>query len=119
MDDWYLQNLTCPRDGVHLSEASSTVTCKNGHRYPVVDGIPVMLLDDVQQTQWVAARSLEDACTKADADGFYLDTVGISDQERLGVMSLYASGRTSVDPVVAFLVSATNGVMYKHLIGKL
>lgn len=119
MDEWYLQNLTCPRDGVHLREESSTVICRNGHRYPVVDGLPVMLLDDVQQTQWVAGRSLEDAWTRADAEGFYLDTVGISDQERLGVMALHASGSASVDPVIAFLVSATNGVMYKHLIGKL
>jgi SAM-dependent methyltransferase len=81
--------------------------------------MPVMLLDDVPQTQSVAERSLEDAVKKADASGLYLNTVGISDAERRGVLALLDNKSSAVDPVVAFLVSATNGVMYKHVIGKL
>jgi len=119
MDNWYLEHLVCPRDATHLSESAIGLTCRRGHTYPVVDGMPIMLLNDVTQTQWVAERSLKDGWAEADKDGLYLNTVGISDAERRGVLGLWENNDASVDPVVAFLVSATNGVMYKHIIGKL
>jgi SAM-dependent methyltransferase/uncharacterized protein YbaR (Trm112 family) len=119
VDSWYVDNLVCPRDATHLVEDNRGLTCQHGHSYPVVDGLPVMLLDDVEPTLWGAGNSLTEAKAQADSSGLYLHTVGISDAERLGVLSLTSGNHQSVDPVVAYLVSATNGVLYKHLIGKL
>jgi SAM-dependent methyltransferase/uncharacterized protein YbaR (Trm112 family) len=119
MDSWYLANLVCPRDGTHLSLQEEQLICQQGHEYPVVDGIPVMLLDDVAQTMFVAENSLKLARENSDASGFYLDSIGIGAEEKRGVSSLAAGHNGSVDPVVAFLVVATNGTMYQPMIGKL
>lgn len=119
MDSWYLTNLVCPRDSTDLEQKEEGLVCRQGHQYPVVDGIPVMLLDDVEQTMDIAENSLKLARGKSDSSGFYLDSIGISAEEKRGVQSLAAGNNGNVDPVVAFLVSATNGIMYKPLIGKL
>jgi 2-polyprenyl-3-methyl-5-hydroxy-6-metoxy-1,4-benzoquinol methylase/uncharacterized protein YbaR (Trm112 family) len=119
MDSWYLTNLVCPRDSTDLHEQGEVLVCINGHQYPVVEGIPVMLLDDVHQTSSVAVNSLRLAREKSDASGFYLDSIGISAEEKRGVTLMAATRNGNVDPVVSFLVSATNGIMYKRMIGNL
>lgn len=119
MDSWYLANLVCPRDSTELVFKERQLICRDGHQYPVVDGIPVMLLDDVEQTIGVAENSLKLARGESDSSGFYLDSLGISAEEKRGVVTLAAGNNGNVDPVVAFLVSATNGIMYKPMIGKL
>jgi SAM-dependent methyltransferase len=99
------------------------LSCKAGHRYPVVGGIPVLLIDEVQQTIGLASRSIEEAwrCVKEpkECDEWHVSTLGISEQEKAGVMRTVDEGQWKVDPVVQFLVGATSGYMYKHLIGAL
>jgi SAM-dependent methyltransferase len=62
-----LNALVCPRDRSALSAGSSALTCSAGHAYPVREGIPVLLLDDVEPTQpdyWALGRNefaLDDA----------------------------------------------------------
>ena len=122
IDPWLLEHLVCPRDRQRLTLAAGVLACASGHRYPVVDGVPVMLLDDVAHTISIAGGSLQEAARSVrhagEPAGLYLDSVGISDEEKLGVVALAAQGG-AIDPVVAYLVAATNGLMYKHLIGRL
>ena len=122
IDPWYLTHLVCPRDYGQLSVSADELACPAGHRYSVVDGMPVMLLDDVQQTMNVAEASLTRARLGAGTDeragNWFLESLGISDEEKAGIRELARSGG-SVDPVVAYLVAATNGLMYRHLIGDL
>jgi uncharacterized protein YbaR (Trm112 family) len=41
--------LICPRDKSALNEATSEkLICAQGHSYPVVAGIPVVLRDDIE-----------------------------------------------------------------------
>jgi len=104
-----------------LLEAGSTLHCEAGHQYPVVNDIPV-LLDDGPQTMWLAGRSLERAeHWSADAeDPYFLDTTGISERELFELKGRIArESQESVDPVVSFLIGATNGIAYRHLIGRL
>ena len=127
MDPWYLSRLVCPRDLEALRETDGRLTCDAGHAYPVVDGVPVMLLDDVTQTIGIAEASLAranaapSAATVASATipDLYLETLGITDEERRALEALARSGRSPIDPVVAFLVGATSGYMYRHLVGTL
>lgn len=122
LDPWYLEHLACPRDHGRLSFDGHGLRCTAGHVYPVVDGLPVMLLDDVDQTMPLALQSIGRARGDAGdtrAPEFYLESLGISDEERAGILALAKTGRAVVDPVVAYLVSATNGIMYSHLIGHL
>ena len=47
VNDWLLESLACPRDRGPVTVAEEEVECARGHRYPVVQGIPIMLLEDV------------------------------------------------------------------------
>src|SRR2546422_4913223 len=129
MDSWYLSHLVCPRDHQDLQEAGGRLVCASGHEYPVVDGVPVMLLDDVAQTIPIAEASLARAraanpatsanlANPANPD-LYLETLGITDEDRRELKALALSGRSRIDPVVAFMVGATSGYMYRHVIGTL
>jgi len=53
--------LACPRDGAELIERDDKLKCANAHSYPIVDGVPVMLLLDRPGTHWVFNRSIRDA----------------------------------------------------------
>jgi len=121
IDQWYLDNLACPIDRGALTTSNDALVCAHGHRYPVVDGVPIMLRTDVAQTIVLAAASLNRAAGRdidQRAPALHLESLGISDDEKRGVLELAAQPGT-VDPVVAYLVAATNGLMYKHLIGGL
>ena len=120
-DGWLRERLVCPRDHDRLTERSDGLECAQGHRYPIVDGVPVMLLDDVAQT-FGAARASIDRAIRGAADtrvpDLYLESVEINDEEKRGVVEL-ASRRPTIDPVVSYLVAATNGLLYRHLRGQL
>lgn len=83
--------------------------------------MPVMLLDNVPQTFEAATHSIARAAGRrldARAPHLYLESLGLSEGEKSGIAAL-ASQHPAVDPVVAYLVAATNGLMYRHLIGRL
>jgi len=80
-----------------------------------------MLIDGIEQTIGVARRSLDRASRGTDRSGddLYADSLGLSDAEREAVIALAAEGHCRIDPAVAYLVGATNGIAYKHLAGSL
>lgn len=119
MDQWLIDNLVCPRHKADLAFNESTLSCPCGCRYPVVDGIPVMLLSDTEQTMGLATTSMELSQTDNTDGGLYLDSIGVSAEEKQGIRDLARSPRNPIDPVVSYLVGATNGIAYKSLVGKL
>lgn len=121
IDAWFLANLACPVDHGALTAAHDELVCAAGHRYPIVDGVPVMLRTDVPPTIVLADASLRrarGAGVDPRAPELHLESLGISEEEKQGVLEL-AARPGKIDPVVAYLVAATNGLMYKHLIGTL
>lgn len=44
--EWLKRHLVCPRDRGKLEAVSGRLECEQGHRYPIVEAIPVMLFDD-------------------------------------------------------------------------
>ena len=118
-DSWLLEHLVCPVDHTPLHADGDWLVSERGRRYAVVDGVPVMLVEG-DQTLWVAetSRRLARDCDGA-TDPYYVDSLGISDEERAAVRRTIADGGSPIDPVVSFLVGATNGIAYKHLVGKL
>lgn len=121
IDPWFVANLACPIDRAAVSSRGDDLVCAHGHRYPVVDGVPVMLRSDVPATISIAEGSLQRArgtCIDMRAPDLYLESLGISEGEKRGVLEL-AAHPGKIDPVVAYLIAATNGLMYKHLIGSL
>lgn len=60
MNSWLRDVLVCPRDKNKLAESAGRLICSDGHSYPVVDGIPVMLLDEVEPTHHYITETLDD-----------------------------------------------------------
>jgi uncharacterized protein YbaR (Trm112 family) len=121
IDPWFITNLACPIDRLPLAYRDGRLSCAGSHEYPVVDGVPVMLIGAIDQTIEIASASLRRARSEevdARAPELHLESLGISDDEKLGVLELAKRGG-AIDPVVAHLVAATNGLMYRHLIGSL
>jgi SAM-dependent methyltransferase len=121
VDPQLLQRLICPRHRTALLEDGSRLRCEDGHEYPVVEDIPV-ILDEGPQTLWVAELSLNSARQNGTAlDPYYVDTIGIADDEKavLRRRLLDRMADDFIDPIVSFLVGATNGIAYKHLRGRL
>lgn len=102
-DSWLGRELVCPLDRLNLLPDRKELVCPAGHRYPVVDGIPIMLVPDVKQTHPAALRSLEYA------DDWTEPT------KQLEIME----DSVQIDPFVQKEIAATNGRMYRPLVGKL
>lgn len=102
MDDrtverWIEQELACPRDHGSLSVRGESLVCTSGHEYPFVDGIPVLVVEEVEPTQpgyWAKPEQIASARAAAAAPP--------------------ASG-AEVDPYVSKLIIGTHGNLYRHL----
>ena len=122
IDSWLLEHLACPQTGEALELRGDSLCSRSGARYPLVHGVPVLLRDDVPQTIWMAKASLEAARNAAagrEDDDWFLETLGVSDEERELARRLRTEPSQVVDAVVAVLVAATNGNLYRGLIGRL
>ena len=80
--------LVCPRD---RSPLSGDGTCAAGHEYRVVDGVPILLLDEETPTHAACGR----------------------------VEELPPPVREGIDPFVQEVIGATCGRLYEHLIADL
>lgn len=95
---WVEGVLVCPRDRSRLRAAGERLLCAEGHEYPHVDGIPVLVVDDVEPTQpgyWAKPEQIE-AVRAAEPPAVEGD---------------------GVDPYVAELIVGTHGNLYRHLAG--
>jgi len=117
--------LSCPKDLTGLTLGyDGALLCERGHRYPVIDGVPVLLRDDIDLTIDLARASMSRArdepgsIDERRAD-LYLESLGISEAEKNMLVALSGTDSRKVDPVISVLVAATNGIAYKHLVGNL
>jgi SAM-dependent methyltransferase len=90
--------IACPRDRTPLSAHNASLECARGHSYPCVDGIPVLLVEDVDPTHLACRRSPKRA------------RAGWSE-------TLKADG--PIDPYVSRAIEKTCGVLYGPLVGRL
>jgi SAM-dependent methyltransferase/uncharacterized protein YbaR (Trm112 family) len=109
--------LECPRDHSALHIASGHLYCCRGHRYPIVSGVPVFLLAEKEQTVGIATASLK-AAESAIGSPLYVDTLGLSEEEKRGIERDWLAG-SKVDPAISYLIGATSGLGYVNLIGRL
>lgn len=120
IDSWLVPLLACPRHHSTLSVANASLVCAAGCSFPIVNGIPVLLLPEVVQSMDLAHGSLQLANSGQPLDEIRLDSLGISDDEKaLLQQRMCDSEAARVDPVVSFLVAATNGIAYKNQLGDL
>ena len=102
VDPFLLQILTCPRDKFPLLEDGPELVCPKGHAYPVVDGVPILLLSEMEQTHIEGQRSL-----------------AFGDRSKGEQPPRFEIEQGKVDPFVRNAIGATNGALYQHLVGTL
>lgn len=123
LDPWYVENLVCPVEHSHLRFQGGKLVSPAGRTYPVADGIPVMLVPEAEQTIGVAFASLQRAngeLVDERAPELHLESLGISESEKLQLLEFVEThDKSGVDPAVAFLIGATNGLAYRQRIGDL
>lgn len=94
--------LVCPRDKGDLTRQDGSLVCKQGHRYAVIEDIPILLVSDAVQTHIEGDRALLVAET---GDASVLPKIDVKAGE--------------IDPFVRNAIGATNGGLYQHLVGNL
>jgi SAM-dependent methyltransferase/uncharacterized protein YbaR (Trm112 family) len=94
--------LVCPRDKLCLREEGDDLVCESGHRYAVIEGIPILLVSEAEQTHIEGTRALLLAESR---DVASLRQFQVADGE--------------VDPFVRAAIGGTNGGLYEHLVGNL
>jgi SAM-dependent methyltransferase/uncharacterized protein YbaR (Trm112 family) len=91
--------IVCPRDRTQLELKNGALQCPEGHRYASVDGIPVLLVEEVDPTHRACSKSPE--------------------RVRAGRRPKLAPAANGVDPYVSKVVERTCGVLYRSLVGRL
>ena len=102
MDIWLTEHLVCPRDHSRLRQRDGELICDNGHGYPIVDGIPVMLVDDAPPTHSACCQSLAEAAGQA-----------------LSAHVGAAQARRQIDAYVQDIIVGTCGNLYRPLQGSM
>ena len=94
--------LACPRDKQPLQQRNNDLICASGHRYAVIEGVPVLLVSEAEQTHIEGERSLA-----------WAESGDISSLPHINI------GANEIDPFVRNAIGATNGSFYRHLVGNL
>ena len=94
--------LACPRDKGGLHVEGDSLVCQQGHQYAVIEGIPILLVSEAEQTHIEGKRALAVAEIR---DASLLPQIAVEQGE--------------IDPFVRNAIGATNGILYKHLVGTL
>lgn len=58
MNQWLRENLVCPRDKQKLETVENNLICPANHSYPVVEGIPVMLVEEQEHIHGYITETL-------------------------------------------------------------
>jgi uncharacterized protein YbaR (Trm112 family)/SAM-dependent methyltransferase len=122
IDPWLLTRLACPYDGAAVRPASTSLVCTTCEReFAVVEGIPVMLRDDVRQTHDSARASLDQVRPRAlDAgSGWTAPSAPAQPEADLATHAPSGTEAPHIDPFVQQAIAATCGLMYIPLIGQL
>ena len=96
----WLDLVVCPRDKQALELQGDVLCCPQGHRYRVVEDVPILLVSEAEQTHIEGTRALQVAET--------------GDASQLARFQL---GPGDIDPFVKNAIGATNGGLYQHLVG--
>lgn len=97
LEPWVRASLRCPYDRLPLADEAGALVCGGGHRHRVVDGVPILLREDVTHPHFVAEWSLHAA------------------EDEL----LQPTGDEAIDPWVPRAISGTGGYMYMDLTERL
>jgi len=106
---WLEKFLACPHDKAALTQLDAhTLVCPAGHKYQVINGIPILLTPKFQPTQ--------DAIFN---NSLHLAASYPKPPQLQGKQAEIGGSCGSVDPYIQKAIGSTNGIMYDSLTGKL
>ena len=94
--------LVCPRDKLCLREEGDDLVCERGHRYALIEGIPILLVSEAEQTHIEGTRALV-----------------VAESRDVASLPQFQVGDGEIDPFVRNAIGGTNGSLYEHLVGNL
>ena len=94
--------LVCPRDKQDLRDEGDNLICEGGHRYAVIEGVPILLVSEAEQTHIEGTRAL-----------------AVAESGDASSLRKFEVAPNEIDPFVKNAIGATNGGLYGHLVGKL
>jgi len=100
MDQWLRENIVCPRDRKVLTQRGQRFACPDGHEYPIIDEIPILLIDDGESTHGYLDKTLADV-RDIEAGASIADVAAIP-----------RSGNERIDSFVLSEVQRTCGNLY-------
>jgi SAM-dependent methyltransferase/uncharacterized protein YbaR (Trm112 family) len=97
-----LDLLVCPRDKQDLRDEGTHLVCDQGHRYAVIEDVPILLVSEAEQTHIEGTRAL-----------------AVAESGDASSLPRFNVGAGEIDPFVRNAIGATNGGFYQHLVGNL
>lgn len=94
--------LVCPRDKRTLQRERESLICDRGHRYAIIEGVPILLVSEAEQTHIEGTRAL-----------------AVAESGDASSLRKFDIGKDEIDPFVRNAIGATNGGLYGHLVGTL
>lgn len=104
MNEWLQSHLVCPRDKGKLELKDGKLICSQNHAYPVVEDIPIMLVDDAETTHDYITWTLEN-----------VEKFQTEHQE----LTKYKGQVNEVDAFVQREIPYTSGILYIPIQNKL
>lgn len=111
--------LQCPLNGDPLHQEGDWLVSSRGERYPIIQGVPVLLVKTTDPTLWVVSASYDAARNQPD-DPYHEGTIGCGQAEMRRLRERLKDGvERDVDPIISSLIGATSGYMYVEMVGSL
>jgi len=105
MDQWLKDNLVCPRDKQKLELRGDRLICSENHAYPIVEDVPIMLLEEEERIHNYITETFESVARIAEN--------GAAENES------FENAENTVDPFVQAEIPLTCGNLYSPLQHKL
>ncbi|MBX3295034.1 MAG: methyltransferase domain-containing protein [Acidobacteria bacterium] len=96
MNNWLFENLICPRDRSSLKRSDGGLVCENGHIYPVISDVPIMLIEEAESTHDYIKRTFE----------------AVKDNSVLTEADRSTQNTDAIDPFVQGEIPYTSGILY-------
>lgn len=105
MDNWTLKHLVCPADKLELSLNNESLVCAEGHKFPVVSGVPILLTGDAESTHDYIEKTLA--------------AVALIQKGEKGLEDREGSNENGIDEFVQAEIPYTSGILYLPVQNKL